>query len=307
MAASGKNPGKLTEECPVCGSAEIVFDEERGEYVCADCGLVTEDPVIDPGPEWRHFNHDQRQRRSRTGEPVKLRLPDNGMSTIIDWELRDSGGKKNPRMRRIRTWDARIKVSGSRERNFFQAFLELENLASKLQLPESVRELAASIYRKAYKEGIVRGRGIESVLGAAVFAACKEARVPRTAREIAEALGVSDENEVLRAYRVLQRRLNLKQKPAEPSDHLPRFASKLGVSENVQAKAQEIIEKAKEKGITVGKGPAGVAAAALYIASILEGERRTQKEIAEVARVTEVTIRNRYKEICEALGIELHP
>ncbi len=293
--------------CPACGSQEIVFDEERGEYVCEKCGLVHEEPVIDPGPEWRHFNSDQRQRRSRTGEPAKVRLPDKGLSTIIDRELRDSSGRKNPHMQRLRTWDNRIKTASSRERNFQQAFQELEVLASKLQLPEPAKERAAAIYRKAYEKGIVRGRGIESVLGAAVFAACKDTRHPRTAREIAEALNMPDENEILRAYRVLQRRLGLHQRPTEPSDHLPRFASKLNVSEEVEAKAQEIIEKAKEKGITVGKGPAGIAAAALYIACILEGERRTQREIAEVAKVTEVTIRNRYKEICEALGIDLHP
>ncbi len=297
----------MTEErCPAC-QADLVFDEERGEYVCPVCGMVAESNVIDMGPEWREFTPDQRERRSRAGAPVKARLPDKGISTVIDQDLRDSKGRKNPTMRRLRRWDARIKNSDGSQRNYVRAFDELENLASKLHLPESVRELAASIYRKAHKKGIVRGRGIEAVVGAAVFAACKEMNVPRTAREIAEAMGTVDENDILRAYRLLQRKLNLYQRPTEPLDHLPRFASKLNVSEAVENKAREIIEKAKEKGITVGKGPAGVAAAALYIASILEGERRTQKEIAEVTKVTEVTIRNRYKEICEVLGIDIHP
>jgi transcription initiation factor TFIIB len=57
--------------------------------------------------------------------------------------------------------------------------------------------------------------------------------------------------------------------------------------------------------LTSGRGPAGIAAAATYIASLLTDERRTQGEIAKGAHVTEVTIRNRYKELTQRLNIEL--
>jgi Transcription initiation factor IIB (TFIIB) len=62
---------------------------------------------------------------------------------------------------------------------------------------------------------------------------------------------------------------------------------------------------AENKDLTSGRGPTGVAAAAIYIASIALNERRTQREVAEVAGVTEVTIRNRYKELTEKLGINV--
>ena len=92
--------------------------------------------------------------------------------------------------------------------------------------------------------------------------------------------------------------------PAKPQDYIPRFASMLNLNDKVQARAIDILTKAGRFDVTSGKGPTGVAAAALYIAAVLCGERRTQREVADVVGVTEVTIRNRYKEMVNKLGIE---
>ena len=195
-----------------------------------------------------------------------------------------------------------MRVSGAGERNLAFALSELDRDSSRLGIPRSVREDAAIIYRSAAKNNLIRGRSIEVVVASALYAACRRCNIPRTLDEIAIASNVS-KKQVGKTYRFLSRELNIKLKPTSPSDYISRFASKLGLSGEVQAKAIEIINKAVDAGLSSGKGPTGVAAAALYIASLLLGERKTQKEVSEISGVTEVTIRNRYKELSEKIDM----
>ncbi|RLI84976.1 MAG: transcription initiation factor IIB [Archaeoglobales archaeon] len=297
------------EVCPECGSPRLIRDYRRGEFICQDCGLVIEETYIDAGPEWRAFDSEQKEKRSRVGAPVTYTIHDKGLSTIIDWSNKDYYGKSisvrnRAQLFRLRKWQRRIRISNATERNLAFALSELDRMASALGLPKSVRETAAVIYRKAVDKNLIRGRSIEGVVAAALYAACRQAGVPRTLDEIATYSRV-DRKEIGRTYRFIARELGLKLMPTSPADYVPRFCAALGLSGDVQKKAIEIIKKAEEKELTSGRGPTGVAAAAIYIASILGGERRTQREVAEVAGVTEVTIRNRYKELAERLGIEI--
>ena len=170
-----------------------------------------------------------------------------------------------------------------------------------MTIPRSVREDAALIYRKAARNKLVRRRSIEVVVASSLYASCRRCNIPRTLDEISESANVP-KKQVGKTYRFLSRKLNFKLKPTFPKDYISRFASNLGLSGEVQAKAIEIINQAIDVGLNIGKGPTGIAAAALYIASYLLNERKTQKDIAEVVGVTEVTIRNRYKELSEELG-----
>ena len=297
------------EVCPECGSPRIIRDYKRGELVCQDCGYVIEERYIDAGPEWRAFDSEQKEKRSRVGAPITYTIHDKGLSTIIDWNNKDYYGtaisiRTRAQLFRLRKWQRRIRISNATERNLAFALSELDRMASALGLPKSVRETAAVIYRKAIEKNLIRGRSIEGVVAAALYAACRQAGVPRTLDEIAQYSRV-DRKEIGRTYRFIARELGLKLMPTSPADYVPRFCAALGLSGEVQRKAIEIIKKAEERELTSGRGPTGVAAAAIYIASILCGERRTQREVAEVAGVTEVTIRNRYKELAEKLGIEI--
>ncbi len=298
-------------KCPSCGSKDIVYNEETGEYVCANCGMVLAEKIVDHGPEWRAFTPEEKERRSRVGGPLTLTVHDKGLSTIIDWRDRDAMGRKlEPKKRlevmRWRRWQIRARIQSSIDRNLAQAMNELERIASQLGLSKAVKEEAAMIYRKAVERGLVRGRSIESVIAAAIYAACRRLKVPRTLDEIA-AYTKAGRKEVARCYRLLLKELGVRVPIADPIDYVPRIGALLGLSGSVMKRAAEILRKAKERGITAGKDPAGLAAAAIYIAALLEDERRTQKEIAQVAGVTEVTVRNRYKELARELGITLPP
>ena len=296
--------------CPVCNSTETIIDHQRAEVICARCGCVLDENLIDNGPEWRAFDHEQRNKRARTGAPSTFTISDKGLSTTIDWRNKDNNGRTIPeknraQMYRLRKWNKRIRVSSSSERNLAYALSELDRESSRLSIPRSVREDAAMIYRQAARNKLIRGRSIESMVAASIYTACRRCGIPRTLDEVAESSKVS-KKQIGKNYRFLSRKLNIKLKPTSPSDYIPRFASQLNLSGGVESKAIEILHNAKNHGLSNGKGPTGLAATALYIASILLGERKTQRDIAEIAGVTEVTIRNHCRVFGELdLGITL--
>ena len=293
------------EACPVCGSTEREVDNSRAEVSCARCGLVLEENLIDNGPEWRAFDHEQRNKRTRTGAPLSYAISDRGLSTAIDSRNKDVNGRNIPerniaQLYRLRKWNKRLRVANASERNLAFALSELDRESSSLGIPRSIREDAALIYRTAARKKLIRGRSIEGMVAASLYTACRRNNIPRTLDEIAEISKVA-KKQIGKNYRFLSKSLNIKLKPTSPADYIPRFASQLDLSGHVEAKAIDIINEAKNKGLLNGKGPTGVAATALYVASILLGERKTQRDIAEIAGVTEVTIRNRYKELLEKM------
>jgi len=306
-----KEKQKIEEivQCPECGSNHLSKDYSRAELVCRNCGLVLDENMIDQGPEWRAFDSEQREKRARTGAPMSYTIHDKGLSTMIGWKNRDSYGKAIPtrnraQIYRLRKWARRIRISNATERSLAIAFSELDRMASGMGLPRTVRETAAMIYRKAALKKLVRGRSIEGVITAALYAACRQCHVPRTLDEISNAAHIS-RKEIGRTYRYISRELGLKLLPTSPEDYISRFCSELKLSGDVRAKTVKILQEAARRELTSGRGPTGMAAASLYIASVLCGERKTQREVADVAGVTEVTIRNRYKEITQKLDISV--
>ena len=293
--------------CPECESQDIVTDADQGELVCDDCGLVLDEQQIDRGPEWRAFNHSERQSKSRVGAPTTQTMHDKGLTTTIDWKDKDAYGRsissrKRSQMHRLRKWQERIRTKDAGERNLQFALSEIDRMASALGVPRSVREVASVIYRRALNEDLIRGRSIEGVATSALYAACRKEGIPRSLEEISEVSRV-ERKEIGRTYRYISQELGLEMKPVDPKKYVPRFCSELGLSKEVQSKADEIIETTSEKGLLSGKSPTGFAAAAIYAASLLCNEKKTQREVADVAQVTEVTIRNRYQEQIEAMGI----
>ena len=299
---------RLVDKCPECGSANLVHDYDTGETVCGDCGLVLYEQMMDKGPEWRAFTQEEKASRSRVGVPTSYSVHDKGLSTAISQVDRDAFGRKLPlstrlQMWRLRKWQIRSRVHSSIDRNLAQAMAELDRLSDKVYIPPPIKEKAAVIYRKALDKGLVRGRSIAAIAAAALYAACRGSGTPRTLREIAEA-SLVDKKDVARCYRLLLRELDVHMPIADPLTYVSKIAEKTGISGKTQGAAIQILRDARKKRASAGKDPMGLAAAALYIAAVLEGEKKTQREVADAIGVTEVTIRNRYKEIIEKLGIK---
>ena len=301
---------EISKVCPSCGSTDLIYDTERGELVCNNCGVVIEENITDTGPEWRAFDSDQRNSRARTGAPMKYTRPNKGLVTEIDLYNKDIRGVRIPSKRqaqlyRMRKWHKRASIASSSERNYLIALPELNRVSSYLGLPENIRENAALLYRKCVQNNLIRGRPIETVVQAVIYAACRKAGMPRTLDEIANISGLP-KKEIGRAYRAISHELGLKIPLTDPVSYVPRYVNALKLSGEAQEKAVELLHDAMKKGLVSGRSPTGVSAAAVYIAGALAGERRTQKEVADVAGVTEVTIRNRYRELKEQLNIDVN-
>lgn len=286
-----------------------VIKTEDGELMHEPTGLILEDEQIDHGPEWRSFTQAERAEKSRVGSPLTEMMHDRGLTTTIDWKNEDAYGQslsseKRSQMHRLRKWQERIRTQDSAERNLKQALGEIDRMASALGVPDATREMASVIYRRALTEDLLVGRSIEAVATAALYAACRQENIPRSLSEVTPVSRVG-RKEIGRTYRYVSNELGLEIEPADPKQYVPRFTSKLEVSPEVQQQANEIIDVSTEAGLLSGKSPTGFAAAAIYAASILCREKVTQQRVAEAANVTEVTIRSRYQEQLEALGLEI--
>jgi transcription initiation factor TFIIB len=298
-----------SDMCPECKSTNMISDPESGEVTCGSCGLVIKEITLNEGPEWRAFTPMEKDSRSRVGVPISFAVHDKGLTTVIDKVGKDAFGRQisldtRLKMLRLRKWQIRSRVHNSVDRNLAQAMAELDRLSDKLHITQGIKEEAALIYRKALNKGLVRGRSISAIAAASLYAACRQTQTPRTLKEISDKSPI-DKKDIARCYRLLLRDLDIQMPRPDAQLRIPKIAAKVGVGERTQHTAVEILRRAVKLKTTAGKDPMGLAAAALYIACVLNNNKRTQKKIADAAGVTEVTIRNRYKELKETLNIEI--
>ena len=297
----------VKDKCPRCGKGKMVTDNESGEMFCSKCGFVMSEKLQESGPEWRSFTQDEHGDRARAGAPTSLTMHDMGLATIINPINRDASGRPltaamKSTIERLRTWDSRSQVHEPVDRNFRQAFSELNRLKDKLAISDAVIEKAAYIYRKALDKGLVRGRSISALMASALYAACRDTATPRNLKDIEIAANIK-RKDIARCYRLLVKELDLKMPVTDSIQCVARIASKIGIEEKAKRYAMQVLKRAQEKEVSAGKDPMGLAAAALYLACVKTGEDKTQRDIAEAANVTEVTIRNRYKGLKELLNL----
>ncbi len=300
---------RLVDSCPECTSKNLIHDYDTGETICGDCGLVVYEQMMDKGPEWRAFTVQEKTSRSRVGAPSTYAIHDKGLSTTISQIDRDAFGRKlslstRLQMWRLRKWQIRSRVRSSSDRNLSQAMSELDRLTGVLYISPQVKEKAAVLYRKALEKGLVRGRSINSIAAASLYVACRTSATARTLNEIAEA-SLVDKKDVGRCYRLLLQDLEVKMPVADPVTYVSKIAEKNRISGKTQGAAMAILREARRKRVVAGKDPMGLAAAVLYIACLQNNEKVTQKDIAEAAGVTEVTVRNRYKALKTQLKLEV--
>ena len=297
---------QVSDKCPNCGKRTLIEDANSGELTCGNCGFVISEKAVSQGPEWRSFSDEKGAQSVRVGAPTSITYKDMGLSTVIGRSDRDASGRSlaspmRTTIARLRKWDNRAPAFGSREKNLGVALRELDKMGDKLGVSQSVKEKAAYIYRKALEKGLLRGRSITGISAASLYAAFRDTETPRTLKDIA-AVNNLDKKAIARDYRLLLKEMDMSMPVVDAARNVTRISSKVGFSEKVARKAVEIVRLTEEREISAGKAPMGLAASALYLAGVIEGEVRTQKEIAEAAGVTEVTVRNRYKGLRADLG-----
>jgi transcription initiation factor TFIIB len=297
----------LKTRCNRCKRSDFVVDKERGELICKNCGLVLKEKIMDKSQEWRAFTLEERLKRKRVGSPISYSKYDKGLSTSIKVSKDTFGRSLSPTKRRnfyrLRKLNLRSRLD-SKNRNLLKAMSELDRVTDKIHLPKSIKEKAAVIYRRALEEGLVKGRSILAIVTASLYAACRLTETPRSLEDLADKT-LMKKREIARSYRLLLRKQKLKMPIDTSSKYVSKIASETDLETKIEFKAIEILEQARKIKATTGKNPRGIAAAALYMASQLEGGKVTQKELAKASDVTEVTVRNRYKELKEKLNTEV--
>ena len=292
-----KNSLMTGPKCPSCGNKKIVTDQNTGELFCGKCGIVISDKITDTSAEWRSFSNEGGTDPTRTGAPTSLTMHDRGLSTIIGTVNKDASGKPlstsmKSSIERLRTWDSRSQTNSSADRNLRQALNEMSKLKDKLSLSDTVIQKSAYIYRKALEKKLVRGRSIQGLVAACIYAACRNTETPRTLQDVSNGMNVR-KKDIARCYRLIFRELELKMPVVDPIKGVSKIASIAELGEKTKRKAIEILNQAKDSGLVAGKDPMGIAAASLYLACISTGEIKSQKEISIASGITEVTIRNR--------------
>ena len=286
----------VSVRCPECGSTDLILDSDMGEYVCSRCGLVLEEDIPSQEAEWRAFTPQERDSRARAGTPTDYSHYDKGLSTVIRVEKDAAGRPLSPKVKqqmwRLRRWQTRSKVHASKSRNLMLAMSELQRLSDILHMPSSVHDMAAIIYRKALNEGLVRGRSIGGMVAGSLYASVRFTKVPRTLKEIA------------RSYSVIVRNLDMRMPVDDPTYYVTKVAEKAKVSSDVEGLAINLMNEAKRRYATTGKDPSGLAAAIIYLSARMLKEKVTQAQLAKAANVTEVTVRNRKRDLMKSLNLK---
>jgi transcription initiation factor TFIIB len=291
-------------------SSLVITDPETGELIRKDTGEVISDNTLSQQKEWRSFNIEEGENRARVGMPTSLAIHDMGLSTMIGKEATDASGNvidaaTRTRMSRLRMWNSRSQSHSPTERSLQQAFTMLSRIKDRLGLPNHVTEKAAYTYRKAQERGLIRGDTIGSVLAASIYVAARQSGVLRTLDEISESSDVKLK-QAARSYRHIVTELDIKAPMIDHSKYIIKIANKLGFDEKIKRKALELMKQAQKKNILGGKDPVSMATSILYLVDLNEGgqQHKTQAEIAKAAGITEVTVRERSKELRKKLGID---
>jgi len=310
-----------TTEGTTCSEEDCngsIINTEDGETVCNDCGLVYDDTNIDRGPDWRSFEGEE-NKVSRAGSPTTVMLHDKGLNTRISRSNRDEQGnqisdQKRHQINRLRKWNKRLTTKSSKERGIKTGINEIERISSALGLSTTVKETAAVMFKQCSKRDLLMGRSLETVAAVTVYLSTRECGNPRTPNEFYPLLRVNENYSQKDQHkkfdsttRYLIRELNLKAKPADPTEHIPRYTSRLqdrcdreeiGREEmsNIERKAKKIVSQAPPE-VVSGPAPSSIAAAAIYAASQTLGMKITQTMISDATNVTSVTIRNYYTKL----------
>jgi transcription initiation factor TFIIB len=282
--------------CNICKNSEVIIDTLTGSYVCKNCGTVIEKKSIDFGREWRIFFEDKNQ-KARTGAPITFALHDKGVGSEI--------AENSFNMLQKRT-----KILTSEERRLYTSFEILDRISSQYNIPKEVIETCAILYRKVTKNSLIKGKSIKGTLGVTLYFAYKIHDFPITIKEITDMLKI-DKKEISKCYSLVleiiknEKDLISKIKSNNPKIYIEKIAKALNLDYKIETLAIKILDAAMKTGVASGKSPKSLASAAVYLACIMTNNKKTQKEIANYTQISEVTLRNRCKELIKRLDVEI--
>ncbi|MHA1272207.1 MAG: transcription initiation factor IIB [Promethearchaeota archaeon] len=280
--------------CPECGG-NIISAFERGEDICEQCGLVVIERNIDFSHSGvRAYNKHEKDKKERNGSPISILVPDISLSTIIDQKMIN-----NPDLKRAVKWNNHISWE---KKNMLIAITELKRIAGNLNLPDRIKKGAIRYYKQIFRKNILRGRSIKGMITACLYLACKQEKVPITFQEILEESAINH-NIIKKCYKILLQELNIKPKNMDPLSLIPRYIADLGLSIDIEKSVIKLMKKYLNSNQVLGKDPKGICAGAIYLIAKFKKQKVSQKQIAKVVGVTEVTLRSRYKELLDHIGL----
>jgi Transcription initiation factor TFIIIB, Brf1 subunit/Transcription initiation factor TFIIB len=310
--------------CPACGSM-LIEDQSKGEYFCSSCGYVVLEHTPTLTLESIASSLEEKMKNTRCSGHMSYSYHDLGVSTDIAYANKDFNGKSIKagmfeQVTSIRRWHSRLRITSSRERRLYSVLTKINEICSNLALPKIVNEGAALLYREIEgKSSIAKGRSVVCIACACIYLACKQYSILRSIDEIAEAANCKKSKKLIYKYYrmiMLERCINNTNCNANSNDsntailaHIDKYISRLSnllkIDTRVEKLAIDIARKINDGSIVDGKAPNGLAAAYLYMASILLGVRMLQPDISSISKVTEVTVRNRYREIISNYKIRI--
>lgn len=279
-----------------CIHLTSLFDDNTGEQICRKCGQILDNNIIDYS--YDGFNEDLKN--LRTGPKISITIHDGGLSTVIGRSNFDSSGKAvshgmKGNLSRMRMWDSRSKFSSTAHWNLSIALVEINKLKEKMSLSDAIIERAAYFYRKASEKKLIRGRTVKGIVGACIYAACRDLGTTRTIIEISKCMA-ERRNIIAKSYRLLFQQLSLEVPVPDSTSSIIRFSNNLELSEKIKRDAIFFLDTLKERQVVAGKKPDSVAATVVYMACIKNNESVSQQKISEISGITSITIRNRLKE-----------
>jgi transcription initiation factor TFIIB len=307
-SAANSNSAKTNDAlcCGQCNNDTLIFDMLASEYVCSTCGCVSTERLYS-GEDNSYSSRTGYSDRSRTGMPESLAIHHKGLSTLIGMNDTDARGKvldpiQRVSIQRLRTWNNRSQLNDSISRNLEKALKFLNNFGDKLYLSQAVMESAAYIYRKAAVKKLAKGRSTLGLVGAAIYAACRETATPKTVSDIASVCNLTSKD-VMSHYKLILRELSLQIPVLHGTDYVTLIANRLRLSEKTKRDALRIYSLVQDNGISIGKNPRALAGAVIYLASQNCNEFLRQVEICQVADISTVSLRKRCKEIKSSVNI----
>jgi len=287
-----------------CKTYSAITDSERGEIVCGGCGLILVQNMSDVSYENSGYTQEDFMKLARTGPATSLTMNDKGLSTVIGTNKDSTGktlsNKTKYEFNRLRTWDQRSK--SRKTAALSKAFTLLHGMKTKLGIPDNVVENAAYIYRKAVNAKLTRGRTMASLVSASLYAACRENNIPRTLDDVADA-GNIERRILSRDLRTIIKKLELNLNQYHTSSFISKISNNMNLKERTKRDAFEILKRCEKEDITAGKHPVAQAAASLYLACLMNGEKISQKKFSIESGVSDVTIRNRAMLIKKTLNL----